>query len=115
MRRLGCSLLTEIAEHEHHTEPLAAQTRHEHLASQNKQNFASANHGRPAIAATAKAGVFSGKGVVAAKSAGAPYKAPAMSPKQARSSTPAATHASTLWQAFPPITSRPVTSFLTSQ
>ncbi len=85
----------EIAEHEHHTEPLAAQTRHEHLASQNKQNFASANHGRPAIAATAKPGVFSGKGVVTAKSAGAPYKAPAMSPKQARSSTPAAKHAST--------------------
>jgi len=84
----------EMAEHEHHTEPLAAQTRHEHMASQNKQNFASANHGRPAIAATAKPGVFSGKGVVAAKSAGAPYKAPAMSPKQARASAPAATHAS---------------------
>jgi WXXGXW repeat (2 copies) len=85
----------EIAEHEHHTEPLAAQTRHEHLASQNKQNFASANHGRPAIAATAKPGVFSGKGVVAAKSAGAPYKAPAMSPKQARGpSAPTAKHAS---------------------
>jgi hypothetical protein len=76
----------EIAKHEHHTEPLAAQTRHEHMAGQNKQNFASANHGRPAIAATAKPGVFSVKGVVAAKSAGAPYKAPAMSPKQARGS-----------------------------
>ena len=86
----------EIAKHEHHTEPLAAQTRHEHMAGQNKQNFASANHGRPAIAATAKPGVFSVKGVVAAKSAGAPYKAPAMSPKQARgSSTPAAKHVST--------------------
>ncbi len=77
----------EIAEHEHHTAPLAAQTRHEHLASQNKQNFASTNHGRPAIAATVKPGVFSGRGVVAAKSAGAPYKAPAMSLKQARSTS----------------------------
>ena len=86
----------EIAEREHHTEPLAAQTHHERLASRNKQNFASENHGRPAIAATAKPGVFSGKGVVAAKSAGAPYKAPAMSPKQARGpSKPAAKHAST--------------------
>jgi len=85
----------ERAEHEHHREPLAAQTRHEHMASQNKQNFASENHGRPAIAATAKPGEFKGKGVVAAKSAGAPYKAPALSPKQARgSSAPAAKHAS---------------------
>src|SRR5579863_6061592 len=86
----------EMAEHEHHREPLASQSHHEHMASQNKQNFASANHGRPAIAATAKPGEFKGKGVVAAKSAGAPYKAPAMSPKQARATpTPAAKHAST--------------------
>ena len=85
----------ERAEHEHHREPLAAQTRHEHMASHDKQNFASENHGRPAIAATGKPGEFKGKGVVAAKSAGAPYKAPAMSPKQARGgSTPAAKHAS---------------------
>jgi hypothetical protein len=86
----------EVAEHEHHREPLAAQTRHEHMASQNKQNFASENHGRPAIAATAKPGEFKGKGVVVAKSAGAPYKAPAMSPKHARgTAAPAAKHAST--------------------
>ena len=84
----------ERAEHEHHTERLAAQTRHEHMASQNKQNFASENHGRPAIAATAKPGEFKGKGVVAAKSAGAPYKAPAMSPKQARGPSTPAKHAS---------------------
>jgi len=82
----------EIAKHDHHREPLASQTHHEHMASQNKQNFASANHGRPAIAATAKPGAFSGKGVVAAKSAGARYKAPAMSPKQARG--PSTKHAS---------------------
>src|SRR5579862_5511019 len=84
----------EMAEHEHHREPLASQTKHEHMASQNKQNFASANHGRPAVAATAKPGEFHGKGVVAAKSAGAPYKAPAMSPKQARAtSKPETKHA----------------------
>src|SRR5208282_3418652 len=46
--------------------------------------FASENHGRPAVAATAKPGEFSGRGVVTAKAAGAPYRAPAMSPKEAR-------------------------------
>ncbi len=74
----------EIAEHEHHMKPLAAQTRQEHAASRNRQNFASENHGRPAIAATARPGEFKGHGVVAAKSAGAAYHAPAMSPKEAR-------------------------------
>lgn len=69
---------------EPHTAPLAAQTQQEHLASQNRQNFASENHGRPAIAATARAGDFSSHSVVAARSAGGEYHAPAMSPKEAR-------------------------------
>jgi WXXGXW repeat (2 copies) len=86
----------EIAEHEHHREPLAAQTHHEHMASQNKQNFATENHGRPAIAATAKPGEFKGHGVVGAKAAGAAYHPPAMSPKEARGPyRPAASHGST--------------------
>jgi hypothetical protein len=72
--------------HEHHTPPLAAQTEHQHAASQNRALFASTNHGRPAVAATAKPGEFSGRGVVAAKAAGGTYHAPAMSPKEARSS-----------------------------
>src|SRR5271167_4711171 len=38
----------EAAEREQHTAPLAAQMQHEQLASQNRQNFASENHGRPA-------------------------------------------------------------------
>jgi WXXGXW repeat (2 copies) len=80
----------EAAEHEQHTAPLAAQTEHEHLASQNRQNFASENHGRPAIAATARAGDFSSRSAVPARTAGAEYHAPAMSPKEARGpSTPA--------------------------
>jgi hypothetical protein len=74
----------EAAEHEPHTAPLAAQTEHEHLASQNRQNFASENHGRPAVAATAKAGDFSSHSAVSARSAGSEYHAPAMSPKEAR-------------------------------
>ena len=80
----------ESAAHEHHAAPLAAQTEHEHMASQNRQNFASENHGRPAIAATARPGDFSGHSVVPARAAGGEYHAPAMSPKEARvNSTPA--------------------------
>ena len=80
----------ESAAHETHTAPLAEQTQHEHLASQNRQNFASENHGRPGVAATAKAGDFSGRSAVPARNAGGEYHAPAMSPKEARvGSTPA--------------------------
>jgi hypothetical protein len=81
--------------HETHTAPVAAQVQQQHAASQNKALFASANHGRPAVAATAKPGEFSGKNVVAAKSAGGTYHAPAMSPKEARASGPAGNHAET--------------------
>ena len=69
---------------ESHTAPLASQTEHEHLASQNRQNFASENHGRPAVAATARPGDFSSHSAVSARSAGGEYHAPAMSPKEAR-------------------------------
>jgi hypothetical protein len=79
----------ERAANEHHQNALPAQTQHEHQASQNRENFASNNHGRPAIAATAKPGEFKGAGVVRAKAAGAEYHAPKMSPKEARGpSTP---------------------------
>src|SRR5258708_25354311 len=77
----------EKAEHEHHREALASQTKHEHMASQNKQNFASANHGRPAVAATAKAGGFHAKCVLAAKSAGRPDETPAMFANPARANS----------------------------
>ena len=69
---------------EKHTAALASQTEHEHMASQNRQNFASENHGRPAIAATPKPGDFSAHSAVAARSAGGEYHAPKMSPKEAR-------------------------------
>ncbi|MGA8638057.1 MAG: YXWGXW repeat-containing protein [Candidatus Sulfotelmatobacter sp.] len=74
----------ETYSREPHQAPVAAQTEHEHAASQNKDLFASNNHGAPAVAATARPGEFSGHGVVAAKAAGAPYHAPAMSPREAR-------------------------------
>jgi len=54
------------AEHEHHVAPTSMQTQHEHSASTNRALLASENHGRPAIAATARPGEFSGHGVVAA-------------------------------------------------
>jgi len=69
---------------EKHTAPLASQTEHEHLASQNRQSFAAENHGRPAIAATAKPGDFSARSAVPARSAGGEYRAPKMSPSEAR-------------------------------
>jgi len=57
------------AEHEHHIAPTSVQTQHEHTASNNRALLASENHGRPAIAATAKPGQFTGHGVVAASAA----------------------------------------------
>jgi hypothetical protein len=74
---------------ETHTPPVAAQVEHAHTASQNRANFASENHGRPAIAATARPGEFSGRGVVAARASGGEYHAPAMPPQEARGPAPA--------------------------
>jgi len=70
--------------HEQHTPALAAQMQQEHMAMQNRENFASVNHGRPAIAATARAGDFSGRSAIPARAAGSEYHAPAMSPREAR-------------------------------
>ena len=71
---------------EPHQAALASQMQHEHAAAQNRQNFASENHGRPAVAATARPGDFSSHSVVSARSAGGEYHAPAMSPREARGS-----------------------------
>jgi YXWGXW repeat-containing protein len=54
------------AEHDHHIEATSLQRDHEHAAAGNRELRASFNHGRPAIAATARPGEFSGKGVVGA-------------------------------------------------
>ena len=83
----------ETYAHETHTPPVAAQVQQVHAASQNRALFASANHGRPAVAATAKPGEFSGRGIVPAKAAGGTYHAPAMSPKEARAAVPAGNRA----------------------
>jgi hypothetical protein len=71
----------QAAAHEQHVAATPAQTQHQETASTNKALLASENHGQPAIAATAKPGEFSGKGVVAAREvkptgAGAPGTKP---------------------------------------
>lgn len=60
----------EAAAHERHVGPVAAQTQHIQAARSNPQLRASANQGKPPIAATAKPGEFSGSGAVAAKEGG---------------------------------------------
>ena len=57
----------EAAAHEQHVAANPAQLQQERTASSDKSLLASENHGRPAVAATAKPGEFIGKGVVAAK------------------------------------------------
>jgi hypothetical protein len=56
---------------EAHHERTPVQTQHERSASGNRALFAAANHGRPPIAATRRAGVFEGREVVPAR--GAPH------------------------------------------
>jgi len=57
----------QAAEREHHIAPTAMQTQHQHAASTDRSFRASENHGNPAVAASARPGVFHGSGVVAAR------------------------------------------------
>jgi hypothetical protein len=57
----------EEAAREQHVAAIPAQVQQERMAGANKELLASENHGRPAIAATAKPGEFTGKGVMAAR------------------------------------------------
>jgi hypothetical protein len=66
----------EAAQRGRHIAPVAAQNQHVQAARGNPELRASANHGKPPIAATQRPGAFSGRGVVQAKEAGAPYRAP---------------------------------------
>ncbi|MFI4889930.1 MAG: hypothetical protein ACHQIL_05305 [Steroidobacterales bacterium] len=58
------------AAHAQHLPPTSAQQQHVQAARSNPVLRASQNHGKPPIAATAKPGVLSGAGVVAAKAGG---------------------------------------------
>jgi hypothetical protein len=63
-------------DHERHIAPVAAQTRHIEEARGNRELRASANHGRPPIAATGRPGEFRGN-VTPAREAGGEYHPPA--------------------------------------
>lgn len=65
----------EAAGRERHIPPVPAQTQHIQAARGNRELHASANQGRPPIAATARPGDF--HGAVPAREAGAPYHPPA--------------------------------------
>ena len=67
----------EAVAHERHLPPIATQTQHIQMARSNPQLRASANQGKPPIAATERPTAFSGPRVMAAKEAGAPYHPPA--------------------------------------
>ena len=79
----------ESYQNERHVGPVAAQSQHVQEARNNPELRASANHGKPPIAATARPGDFK-TGAVATREPGGEYKAPpASAPRanEARSST----------------------------
>ena len=59
----------QAAVREQHITPTTEQIQHERASSSNRALLASANHGQPPVAATAKPGVFSGRDVVGARGA----------------------------------------------
>lgn len=79
----------EAVARERHLPPVAAQTQHVQAARANRELRASANQGKPPIAATPKPGAWKDRGVVAAREAGAPYRPPAnRAMSQPRNNTP---------------------------
>jgi len=66
----------QAAMREHHMAATNTQTQHEQMARQDHGMLATVNHGRPAIAATAKPAAFHGTGVVAARNAPVKTAAP---------------------------------------
>lgn len=64
----------EAAARERHIPPVGAQTQHVQAARANPELRASANHGRPPVAATPRPGAFNERGAVPAREAGAPYR-----------------------------------------
>jgi hypothetical protein len=75
---------------EHHVPPTANQVQHYQQAAQNRNLLASVNHGRPAIAATPRPGVFQGAGVVAARPAARRAGAAATTGHRDQGSSPSA-------------------------
>ena len=65
----------ELAQ-QHHVSQQPAQRRHQQMARANPLLRAELNHGKPAVAATARPAEFTGSHVVAAREAGGAYRAP---------------------------------------
>lgn len=78
---------------ERHEGPVAAQNEHVRAAGSSPGSRASANQGKPPIAATSRAADLKG-GAVGAKEAGAPYKAPERTATGSEAHPSANTHAS---------------------
>ncbi len=71
----------EAAVHERHQSAIGPQVQHQQAARGDRQLFASVNHGRPAVAATAHPADFSHG--VPARAAGGAYHPPKISPREA--------------------------------
>ncbi len=67
----------EEADRERHIPPAAAQVQHVQAARGNPELRATANHGKPPVAATDRPGELRGQGAVPAREAGGEYHAPA--------------------------------------
>src|SRR6202166_2576728 len=87
MSSLFLQYLREYA-NQHHVGPVGAQTQHVQAARSNPELRASANQGKPPIAATAKPGDFK-TGVVATRQAGGEYKAPPANAARGNEARPA--------------------------
>jgi len=70
----------EMANRERHFDMTDRQRDHEHGAGGNRAFLASENHGRPAVAATARPGEFHGPHVMPARSKADPFARPATRP-----------------------------------
>src|SRR5580693_6187841 len=79
--------------HENHTPATAMQREHETAARGDHNQFASVNHGHPAIAASARPGEFKGAGVAAARGAAAHHETAKESEAKTRTRTEAKTSA----------------------
>jgi hypothetical protein len=92
----------QAAAHEQHVAATPAQAQHLQMASTNKALLASENHGQPAIAATAKPGEFSGKGVMAARQPGPSATTPGTKPTGAAPNAPSPNNRASVNGATPP-------------
>ncbi len=95
----------EAAARDRHIPPVAAQTQHAQAARANPQQRASANMGKPGVAATPRPGDFNDRSAVPAKAAGAPYTPANRGGNQGRSESSAAGASKTVHpHDLPPLT-----------